>query len=153
MMRSYRPMSSRGNPLFEFSLSPMSYFMIKRLQCTISIAHWAAHFTANIMHKTNKQTNSTTHVGAQPRPVDVLRQFLAVQTVSETALYLSLSLSTRTFYFLTFRVILEHCDLWDIWSEWWGDMTWPTKRRWKRQRQRQWQRQIQRQKQTQTQNS
>ena len=21
--------------------------------------------------------------------------------------------------------ILETCDLWDIWSEWWGDMTWP----------------------------
>ena len=22
--------------------------------------------------------------------------------------------------------ILETCDLWNIWSEWWGDMTWPT---------------------------
>ena len=22
--------------------------------------------------------------------------------------------------------ILETCDLWDIWSEWWGGMTWPT---------------------------
>ena len=21
--------------------------------------------------------------------------------------------------------ILKTCDLWDIWSEWWGDMTWP----------------------------
>ena len=72
--------------------------------------------------------------------------FLAVQTVFETALYLPLSLSTRTFYFLTFRVTLEHCDLWDIWSEWWGDMTWPTKRQLQRQRQIQrqwqWQRQI-----------
>ena len=26
------------------------------------------------------------------------------------------------------RVALETCDLWDIWSEWWGDMTWPTKK-------------------------
>ena len=23
--------------------------------------------------------------------------------------------------------ILETCDLWDIWSEWWGDMTRPKK--------------------------
>ena len=40
--------------------------------------------------------------------------------------------------------ILETCDLWKIWSEWWGDMTWPKKRQWQRQiqRQRQWQRQI-----------
>ena len=40
------------------------------------------------------------------------------------------------------RAILETCDLWDIWSKWWGDMTWPTKSQWDRQRQRQWQRQI-----------
>ena len=23
-------------------------------------------------------------------------------------------------------VTLETCDFWDIWSEWWGNMTWPT---------------------------
>ena len=23
------------------------------------------------------------------------------------------------------RTILETCDLWDIWPDWWGDMTWP----------------------------
>ena len=23
------------------------------------------------------------------------------------------------------RATLETCDLWDIWSKWWGDMTWP----------------------------
>ena len=34
------------------------------------------------------------------------------------------------------RAILETCDIWDIWSGWWGDMTWPTKKRWQRQRQR-----------------
>ena len=30
------------------------------------------------------------------------------------------------FYFWHYRVTLETCDLWDIWSEWWGNMTWPT---------------------------
>ena len=34
---------------------------------------------------------------------------------------------TRSFYFLTYRVTLEPCDLWVIWSEWWGDMAWPKK--------------------------
>ena len=24
-------------------------------------------------------------------------------------------------------MILETCDLWDIWSEWWGDITWQQK--------------------------
>ena len=38
--------------------------------------------------------------------------------------------------------ILETCDLWDIWSEWWGDMTRPKKRQWQRQRQRQRQRHL-----------
>ena len=33
---------------------------------------------------------------------------------------------TQDFYFWHYRVTLENCDLWDIWSEWWGNMTWPT---------------------------
>ena len=37
------------------------------------------------------------------------------------------------------RAIFETCDLWDIWSEWWENMTWPTKRQRQRQIQRQWQ--------------
>ena len=32
---------------------------------------------------------------------------------------------TKTFWEHLLRAILETCDLWDIWSEWWGDMTWP----------------------------
>ena len=32
---------------------------------------------------------------------------------------------TNTFREHLQRAILETCDLWDIWSEWWGDMTWP----------------------------
>ena len=44
------------------------------------------------------------------------------------------------------RATLETCDLWDIWSEWWGDMTWPVQiqRQIQRQLQRQWHRQSQR---------
>ena len=36
-------------------------------------------------------------------------------------------------------ILAETCDVWDIRSQWWRDMTWPTERQW------QWQRQLQRQ--------
>ena len=51
---------------------------------------------------------------------------------------------TNTFRKHPQRATPETCDLWDIWSEWWGDRTWPKKRQWQRQiqRKRQWQRQI-----------
>ena len=32
---------------------------------------------------------------------------------------------TNTFRKHPQRAILDNCDLWDIWWEWWGDMTWP----------------------------
>ena len=35
---------------------------------------------------------------------------------------------TKTFREHPKRATLETCDLWDFWSEWWGDMTWPTKK-------------------------
>ena len=38
--------------------------------------------------------------------------------------------------------IFRTFDLWDIWSEWWENMTWPTKRQQQRRRQIQWQWQI-----------
>ena len=49
----------------------------------------------------------------------------------------------------TIRILFEYriirspltCHPWDIWSGWWGDITWSTKRQW--QRQRQWKRQRQ----------
>ena len=31
------------------------------------------------------------------------------------------------FYFWHYRVTIETCNLWGIWSEWWEDMTWPKK--------------------------
>ena len=48
---------------------------------------------------------------------------------------------TNTFREYLQRAILETYDLWHIWSEKWGDMTWLTKRQ--RQRQIQWKRQRQ----------
>ena len=35
--------------------------------------------------------------------------------------------SLRTLLIVIQRATLETCDLWDIWSEWWEDMTWPKK--------------------------
>ena len=49
---------------------------------------------------------------------------------------------TNTFREHLQRAISETFDLWDISSEWWENMTWPTKRQRQRQIQRQWQWQI-----------
>ena len=51
--------------------------------------------------------------------------------------------TTKTITFREYlqRAIFETFDLWDIWSGWWENMTWPTKRQ--RRRQRQWQRKWQ----------
>ena len=51
---------------------------------------------------------------------------------------------TKTFREDPQRAAQETYDLWDIWSEWWGNMTRPIKRQCQRQRQRQWQRPWQR---------
>ena len=51
--------------------------------------------------------------------------FLALQTALYLPLYLSNWLTTRHFPFWHKRTILETSDPWDIWSEWWEDMTWP----------------------------
>ena len=50
---------------------------------------------------------------------------------------------TNTFREHLQRAIFATFDLWDNWSEWWENMTWPTKRQRQRQIQRQWQRQWQ----------
>ena len=47
--------------------------------------------------------------------------------LSRTAQNVTLSLThSVTFTFDIQRATLETCDLWDIWSEWWGNMTSPT---------------------------
>ena len=38
----------------------------------------------------------------------------------------SVSQSVRTLLIDIQKETLQTCDLWDIWSEWWGNMTWPT---------------------------
>ena len=52
--------------------------------------------------------------------------FLAVQNSSIGDLVTDWVTDWVTFWFWHYRVTLETCDLWDIWSEWWRNMTWPT---------------------------
>ena len=73
--------------------------------------------------------------GSPPRPKGM---FSAVQNSSIGDLVTnSLTDWLSDFWFWQFRVILETCNLWDIWWEWWGDMTWTKK--WQLQIQRPWQ--------------
>ena len=54
--------------------------------------------------------------------------FLAVQNSSIGDLVThSLTHWLRTLLIVIQRATLETCELWDIWSEWWEDMTWPKK--------------------------
>ena len=76
-----------------------------------------------------------------------LTLFLAVQNSSIGDLVtnsLTHSLTHGTLLIDIQRATQETFDLWDIWSQWWEDMTWPTKIQRQIQRQRQWQRQWQR---------
>ena len=52
----------------------------------------------------------------------ILFWFLAVQNSSIGDL---VTHWLSDFWFWHYRVTLETCDIWDIWSEWWEDMTWP----------------------------
>ena len=63
------------------------------------------------------------------------------QVSTSTSLYQFL---IHTFWELHQRAILGTCDLLDILTKWWGDITWPKKTQWQRQmqRQRQWKRQL-----------
>ena len=57
-----------------------------------------------------------------------LFMFLAVQNSSIGDLVTDWLSEWVTFWFWHYRVTLETCDLWDIWSEWWGDLIWPQNR-------------------------
>ena len=57
------------------------------------------------------------------------------KTMTKTMTNTMTKTMTKTFRTHLHRAILETFYLWDIWSEWCGNMTWPKKR----QQQRQWQ--------------
>ena len=62
---------------------------------------------------------------AEHRQKHRCRWFLAVQNSSIGDLVTdSVTDWLTNFYFWHYRVTLETCDLWDIWSEWWRDMIW-----------------------------
>ena len=88
--------------------------------------HWIRWFSFAIIHG---------QIVFQRRPLKLtlfLLVFLAVQTrVWESSIPTPVTEWVQTdkgFYFLTYRVTLEPCDLWDIWSEWWGHMIWPKRK-------------------------
>ena len=91
------------------------------------LKNWSVQFTGLVAFSPQKSSplSRTNFVGP------FSRRMLSMNwtTLAETALYLPLSLQTTTslFTFWHQRVTPETCDLWDIWSEWWGDMTWPKK--------------------------
>ena len=49
------------------------------------------------------------------------------KTKTKTKTKANTKTKTKTFWEHLLRAIQETCDLWDICSEWWEDMTWPKK--------------------------
>jgi len=111
---------------------------------THSLTHWLTHWATFWKHNTRwpqrlvtLETFDQADEGTWP---DQKKTNTKTNTKTKTMT------KTNTFIEHHQRATPESCDLWDIWSEWWGDMNWPTKIWWKWQRQRQRQRQKQRQK-------
>ena len=111
----------------------------------------------NIKRQIQRQRQWQRHYRAPPKsnPRDLwpLRHLIRVmrrhdltnkKTMTKTKTKTMTMTKTNTFRGHLQGAILETFDHWDIWSEWWGDLTWPKKRQWQRQRQRkrQWKRQI-----------
>ena len=100
------------------------------------------HITALIQNTTALIQNITALIcwisilSASPRDLWPLRHLIRVmsrhdltkkKTMTKTKTKTKTMTKTNTFREHLQWVILETCDLWDIWSEWWGDMTWPKK--------------------------
>jgi len=70
---------------------------------------------------------------SDPRGLWPLRHLIRVMrghdlTNKKTITKTKTKTKTNTFRKHLQRATLETCDLWDIWSEWWRDMTWPKKK-------------------------
>ena len=85
--------------------------------------HWKkSFFYQGCCAQCHRRQGST--VGEDQSCNIILRlSFLAVQNSSIGDLVTDW-LTHSTFTFDIQRTTLETCDLWNIWSEWWGDMTW-----------------------------
>ena len=70
-----------------------------------------------------------TTLQSDPRDLWPLRHLFRVMRRHDMTKKLTKKMTkTKTFWEHLLRAILETCDLWDIWSEWWAALTWPTKR-------------------------
>ena len=122
-----QPSSSNNFSLWKYSSSVFFIWYI--------LLHWESQNGilpgAELLLFVVKQQQARSSLKLQRRrhiPKFAAAFFLAVQNSSigdlvTHSLWLTDSLSD--FWFWHYRVTLETCNLWDIWSEWWGDMTWP----------------------------
>ena len=92
-----------------------------------SLTHWVTHWLLLLT------------LQSDPRDLRPLRHLIRVMKRHDMTKkkWTKTNTKTKTFWEHLLRAILETCDLWDICSEWWEDMTWP--KNWQRQIQRQWQ--------------
>ena len=102
---------------------------------TDSLTH--CHFWKTLPKSTLRDLWPLRHVIRVMRRHDLTNK----KTMTKTNTKTKTMTMTMTFGEHPQRATPETFDIWDIWSEWWGDMTWQTNRQIQRQiqRQRQWQ--------------
>ena len=97
---------------------------------------WPDQQKYNKKDKHNDKYIQRTPSESAPRDLWSLRLFIRVmwrhdltnkKKMTKTMTMTKIKTMTKTFRERPQRVILETYNLWDIWSERWGDMTWPTK--------------------------
>ena len=88
-------------------------FLLDSLQNGIFLhSHWSRQWGGFFLRQIPWSATCYIHIGFI---------FLAAQNSSIGDL---VTHSLSNFYFWHYRVTLETCNLWDIWSEWWRDMIW-----------------------------
>ena len=127
-------------PLIQFDKNISTNIPILLLRISICY-NGARYFSKGETSQQNGRLAS--QAGVVEQKIPLLSLFLAVQNSSIGDL-VTHWLTHRTLLIDIQKAILETCDLWDICSEWWEDMTWPKKLQIQRHRQRQKQRQRQR---------
>ena len=125
--------------LAEKSISKVDYFIIAFFHPYYNFAIVHRYCWRTLPKSTLRGLWSLWHVIRLMRRHDLTDKKTMTKTKTKIQRHLENTLKEWPRYFWPVSI-----TVWDIWSEFWGDLTWPTKRQWQRQVQRhgQWQKHL-----------
>ena len=125
----WRELRSVGGATLQLLLSsrrwPWSYAVLVELLCS--------YFSVGRVRLKGRVLSGSAPVGCVMKVgiIDIRYQwhFYNFNTFmrNQIAIHRSLHMFQHFNWIFIHRAILGTCDPWNIWSQWWGDMTWPTK--------------------------